>query len=183
MGVVPPARGRILFKGQPITGRRPHTIARAGISYLPETRGIFPSLSVLENLRIVAERRPGPWTVERVFEMFPKLRARASSGGNRLSGGEQQMLGIARALVLNPDLLILDEPTEGLAPLVVQDIRSHLRALKAEGLTILLVEQNFHFATDLADEVHVLGKGRVRWTGSAAEIKANHRVQGEWLGV
>ncbi len=183
MGLVPPRRGEILLKGQAITGSRPHAVARRGVAYLPETRGIFPSLSVLENLRLAAGRRPGPWDLERVLEMFPKLRERGSNGGNQLSGGEQQMLAIARALLLNPDLLILDEPTEGLAPIVVKDIQTRLRALKEAGLTILLVEQSFPFATDLADEVYVLGKGRIRWQGSSAEIQADHDVQREWLGV
>ncbi|MEM7227134.1 MAG: ATP-binding cassette domain-containing protein, partial [Pseudomonadota bacterium] len=121
MGVVPPRQGHILLRGQAITGRRPHAIARAGVSYLPETRGIFPSLSVLENLKLVASRRPGPWTLARVLEVFPILGERGAIGGNQLSGGEQQMLAIARALLLNPELLILDEPTEGLAPIIVQE--------------------------------------------------------------
>ncbi len=115
--------------------------------------------------------------------MFPQLRERGNSGANQLSGGEQQMLAIARSLLLNPELLILDEPTQGLAPLIVNDIAERLRAIKQEGLTILLVEQSFHFASDLADEVYVLGKGRIRWTGSSAAIKADHDVQRKWLGV
>ena len=183
MGVVPPRKGRILLKGVPITGRRPHAIARSGVSYLPETRGVFPSLTVLENLELVEGRRPGPWTMQRVLKMFPQLRERGSSGASQLSGGEQQMLAIARSLLLNPELLILDEPTEGLAPIIVKDIQERLRAIKQEGLTILLVEQSFRFATDLADEVYVLGKGRIRWTGSPAEIKADQEVQRNWLGV
>ncbi len=183
MGVVPPRKGQILLKGEPITGRRPHVIARSGVSYLPETRGVFPSLTVLENLELVEGRRPGPWTLKRVLEMYPQLRERGSSGASQLSGGEQQMLAIARSLLLNPELLILDEPTEGLAPIIVADIQERLRAIKHEGITILLVEQSFHFATDLADEVYVLGKGRIRWTGSSAAIKADHEVQRKWLGV
>ena len=183
MGVVPPRKGQILFKGVPITGRRPHAIARSGVSYLPETRGVFPSLTVLENLELVNGRRTGPWTMQRVLKMFPQLRERGSSGASQLSGGEQQMLAIARSLLLNPELLILDEPTEGLAPIIVKDIQERLRAIKQEGLTILLVEQSFRFATDLADQVYVLGKGRIRWTGSSTEIKADQEVQRNWLGV
>ena len=183
MGVVPPRKGQILLKGEPITGRRPHAIARSGVSYLPEHRGLFPSLTVLENLELVEGRRPGPWTLKRVLAMFPQLRERGSSGANQLSGGEQQMLAIARSLLLNPELLILDEPTQGLAPLIVKDIAERLRAIKQEGLTILLVEQSFRFATDLADQVYVLGKGRIRWSGSAAEIKSDDDVQRNWLGV
>ena len=183
MGVAPPRRGRITLKGEPITGRRPHAIARRGVSYLPETRGVFPSLSVLENLRLVEGRRPGPWTLSRVLELFPVLGERGAIGGNQLSGGEQQMLAIARALLLNPELLILDEPTEGLAPIIVQDIQAHLRAFKDQGLTTLLVEQNFRFATDLADRVAVLGKGQVRWQGAPAALRQDSAVQHRWLGV
>jgi len=183
MGVVPPRKGQILLKGEPITGRRPHAIARSGVSYLPEHRGLFPSLTVLENLELIEGRRPGPWTLKRVLEMFPQLRERGSSGANQLSGGEQQMLAIARSLLLNPELLILDEPTQGLAPIIVKDIAERLRAIKQEGITILLVEQSFRFATDLADKVYVLGKGRIRWAGSSAEIKSDDEVQSTWLGV
>ena len=183
MGVVPPRKGQILLKGEPITGLRPHAIARSGVSYLPEHRGLFPSLTVLENLELIEGRRPGPWTLKRVLEMFPQLRERGSSGANQLSGGEQQMLAIARSLLLNPELLILDEPTQGLAPIIVKDIAERLRAIKQEGITILLVEQSFRFATDLADKVYVLGKGRIRWAGSSAEIKSDDEVQSTWLGV
>ncbi len=183
MGVVPPRTGEIRLRGKPITGLRAHVIARRGVAYLPETRGIFPSLSVLENLKLVEGRRPGPWTLDRVLETFPRLRERGDNGGDQISGGEQQILAIARAMLFNPDLLILDEPTEGLAPIIVRDIRKHLHALKAEGLTILLVEQSFHFATDLADQVYVLGKGQIRWRGTSAEIKADQAAQPEWLGV
>jgi len=183
MGVLRPRRGAIAFRGQSILGARPHHIARRGISYLPETRGIFPSLTVLENLQLVAGRRPGPWSLQRVLEMFPRLAERRANGGNQLSGGEQQMLAIARSLLLNPELLILDEPTEGLAPIIVRTIHASLRAFKAEGLTILLVEQNVRFACDIADQITVLGKGRVRWQGTPAALDADRQVQREWLGV
>ncbi len=183
MGLVPAARGDIVYKGASIRDRRPHEIARTGIAYLPETRGIFPSLSVTENLNLVAGRRPGPWTLERIFEMFPLLKERRATGGTLLSGGEQQMLAIARSLLMNPDLLILDEPTEGLAPIIVHEIRDRLRELKTAGMTILLVEQNFHLVTTLADRIYVLGKGQIRWSGSAEEIRADEAVQREWLGV
>ncbi len=183
MGLVPPQRGEIICRGETITGSRPHEIARRGIVYMPETRGIFPSLSVLEHLTLVVGRRPGAWTVDRVFDLFPRLAERRDNGGQQLSGGEQQMLALARALLMNPDILLLDEPTEGLAPIIVKDIRDHLHRLKGEGLTILLVEQNFHFATTLADTVFVLGKGQIRWHGSADDIRADHEVQKRWLGV
>ena len=130
-----------------------------------------------------AGRRPGPWTVPRIFEIFPRLEARRTNGGAQLSGGEQQMLAIARTLLLNPDLLLLDEPTEGLAPIIVQDIEARLEAIKREGMTILLVEQNFRFATNLADRVYVLGKGAIQWSGSTGEILADENTQKTWLGV
>jgi branched-chain amino acid transport system ATP-binding protein len=153
---------------------------------VPETRGIFPSLSVAENLGLAA--RPGidgntSWTRERVFELFPRLRERRESGGGKLSGGEQQMLSIARALLTNPRLLILDEPTEGLAPVVVEEIEAVLRRLKTEGLSILLVEQNLGFALAFADRAAVLGKGRVRWTGAPAEFERAAEIRHRWLGL
>ncbi len=183
MGVVRTRRGSIRWQKREITQLPSHRIARLGIAYLPEERGIFPSLSVLENLTVVAGRRPGPFSLERVFELFPRLAERRNNGGTQLSGGEQQMLAIGRALLWNPDLLLLDEPTEGLAPIIVEEIQGHLHQLKEQGLTILLVEQNFRFATDLADEVYVLGRGQVRWQGSSAALKAESEVQHRWLGV
>ena len=183
MNLTPPHRGRILFNGEDLRGKRPYSLARRGISYMPETRGIFPSLSVLENLTLVENRRPGLWTLDRIFEMFPRLYQRRGNGGSQISGGEQQMLSIARALLLNPVLLILDEPTEGLAPIIVKEIRDTLQQLKRDGLTLLLVEQNFHFATHLADDVYVLGKGQVQWQGSVSELIANTELQHSWLGV
>jgi len=165
MGIVPPRRGSIRFEG--------------------ETRGIFPSLSVNENLTLAdnAARRDSAWTLERVFELFPQLYERRSAGGTMLSGGEQQMLSIARALLMNPQLLILDEPTEGLAPVIIERISEQLAELKAAGDTMLLVEQNYAFAVSLADQVYILGKGQVRWQGSAAELHEAETVTQTWLGV
>ncbi len=183
MGLTPARRGRVVFDGEEITQRRTQWIARRGLSFLPETRGIFPSLSVEENLAIAAGRRPGPWTLERIYRLFPRLDERRAQGGGVLSGGEQQMLAIARALLLNPELLILDEPTEGLAPVIVREVQRHLQAVKDEGLTILLVEQSFHFATALADTAYVLGKGRVQWQGASAALVADTEVQKAWLGI
>ncbi len=183
IGLTPPKKGTVYLKGEETTGRKPHTMARLGVSYMPETRGIFPSLSVYENLALAAGRRPGPWTIDRVFEIFPRLEARHANGGAQLSGGEQQMLAIGRALLLNPDLLLLDEPTEGLAPIIVQDIQERLEDIKRAGMTILLVEQNFHFATSLADRVYVLGKGAIQWSGTTQEILADEKTQKTWLGV
>jgi branched-chain amino acid transport system ATP-binding protein len=187
MGILAPRTGRIRFAGTDIAGASPQRIARAGLGYVPETRGIFASLSVLENLTVAARgaaEAPGePWTLDRVFTLFPRLHERRHSGGTRLSGGEQQMLAIARALLTNPRLLLLDEPTEGLAPIVVDGIEQVLRQLKSTGLSILLVEQNLPFALAFADAVAVLGKGQVRWTGTPADFAAAEAVKHRWLGL
>ena len=184
MGVAAPRSGRILFNGVELTALAPYRIARQGISYVPENRGIFPSLSVLENLTLAQSRRnAGAWSLERVFEVFPRLHERRDIGGAQLSGGEQQMLSIARALLLNPRLLILDEPTEGLAPLPVEEIRSVLEKLKRDGVTMLLVEQNYPFATSLANRLYVLGKGRIRWQGTVRQFASAAEVKHTWLGV
>ncbi len=187
MGILAPRAGRIRFAGDDIAGAPPHRIARAGLGYVPETRGVFPSLSVLENLTVAA--RPGAmaggsdWSLERVFALFPRLYERRHGSGGRLSGGEQQMLAIARALLTNPLLLLLDEPTEGLAPIVIDDVERVLRQLKSTGLAILLVEQNLAFALAFADEVAVLGKGQVRWSGTPAEFARAEDVKRRWLGL
>jgi branched-chain amino acid transport system ATP-binding protein len=185
IGIVRPRSGRIVFAGGEIAGQASYRIARGGIGYVPETRGIFPSLTVLENLTLAARRSPAAngWTLERVYALFPRLAERRASGGATLSGGEQQMLSIARALLTNPRLLLLDEPTEGLAPLIVAEIEAVLSGLKAEGLAILLVEQKLDFALAFADAIAVLGKGRIRWTGTPAEFAAADEVKHAWLGV
>ncbi|QEW23648.1 LIV-I protein F (plasmid) [Marinibacterium anthonyi] len=185
MGLLPLRAGTVTFEGAPISAR-PFDVAKSGIAYVPETRDIFPSLSVRENLEITAKRfRAGPdgWTIERVVELFPRLGERMQNGGAELSGGEQQMLAIARALLMNPRLLILDEPTEGLAPIIVKLIHDKLQELKAEGLSMIIVEQNFGFATSLADDVVVVGKGQIVWTGSADGIRNDQEAQHTWLGV
>jgi branched-chain amino acid transport system ATP-binding protein len=185
MGLLPMRGGQILFDGKPIAAR-PFDIARAGIAYVPETRDIFPSLTVRENLEIAAKRfsdKEGRWTVARVIDLFPRLGERLDNGGMQLSGGEQQMLAIARGLLMNPRLLILDEPTEGLAPIIVKLIHDKLQDLKKVGLSMIIVEQNFGFATSLADDVVVVGKGQVVWNGSAAQIRADEATQHTWLGV
>jgi branched-chain amino acid transport system ATP-binding protein len=184
MGLVARRRGRVVLDGRRLDRRPAHARARAGLAYVPETRGVFPSLTVLENLTVAARKAPGKgWTLETVLELFPFLAERAESGGGALSGGEQQMLAIARALLGNGRVLLLDEPTEGLAPAVVREIERLLGRLKQEGLTILLVEQNLAVATRLADRVLVLGKGRLRWQGEQAEFAAAEEVRRTWLGV
>jgi branched-chain amino acid transport system ATP-binding protein len=182
MGLLPLRDGQITLDGQAMP-KRPYDIAKAGIAYVPETRDIFPSLTVRENLEIASKRFDGPWTMDRVLELFPRLGERLDNGGTQLSGGEQQMLAIARALLMNPRLLILDEPTEGLAPIIVKLIHDKLMELKREGLSMVLVEQNFGFATSLADDVVVVSKGQVVWTGTAEEIRADAEAQHRWLGV
>jgi branched-chain amino acid transport system ATP-binding protein len=184
MGLTPPARGRVLWKTRDIRGRAPYRVARQGLGFVPEDRRIFSELSVWENLDVAARRaRPGGWTVERVYDLFPKLLELRDRQGGFLSGGEQQMLTIARTLMGNPELLLLDEPSEGLAPLVVEHLREQIARLKREGLTILLAEQNVEFSLDLADRVYVLEKGRVRYEGSAAEFRADDRIRQQYLAL
>jgi branched-chain amino acid transport system ATP-binding protein len=178
MGLTPPSRGRIRWKGRELRGLAPHQIANAGIGFVPEDRRIFAELTVWENLDVAARRpRAGGWTVERVYELFPKLAELADRQGGFLSGGEQQMLTIARTLMGNPELLMLDEPSEGLAPLVVESLRERIGELKREGLTLLLAEQSVEFSLALADRVYVLEKGSVRFEGSAAAFRADRSIQ------
>jgi branched-chain amino acid transport system ATP-binding protein len=185
MQMARPRRGRVVFDGRDLAGLATYQVARSRIAFVQETRAIFPSLTVEENLAIAvrpAEEGEG-WTVPRIFADFPNLNERRRNGGAQLSGGEQQMLAMARALVANPRLLLLDEPSEGLAPLIVRQIAEIIAKLKQAGMTMLLVEQNFALATELADQIVVLGKGRVRWTGTSAELRAADEVRQTWLGV
>ncbi len=184
MGYLAPRPGRIEFEGRDIGGWAPHRVSRAGIGFVPQERGIFPSLTVRENLTTTARRgEGGRWTLERVHELFPRLKERDRNLGFQLSGGEQQMLSIARALMLNPTLLLLDEPSEGLAPLIVREIVEVLRTLKREGLAVLLIEQNLRAALDLGDRHYVLSKGQVCFTGTGAELEGNERVLRDYLSV
>ena len=178
MGLTPPSAGRIRFKSRDITGWPPYRIARAGIGFVPEDRRIFAELSVWENLDVAqrAAARRGRWTIDAVFELFPVLAALRERQGGYLSGGEQQMLTIARTLMGNPELLLLDEPSEGLAPLVVETLRVKIGELKAQGLTILLAEQGVEFSLALADRVCVLEKGTARYSGSAAALKSDRAL-------
>jgi branched-chain amino acid transport system ATP-binding protein len=185
MGLTPPSAGRVLWKGRDITGWPPYRVARAGIGFVPEDRRIFADLTVAENLDVAARgtREAPGWTVERVYDVFPPLRELADRRGGYLSGGEQQMLTIARTLMGSPELLLLDEPSEGLAPLVVDHLADQILGLKRQGLTILLAEQNVSFSVALADRVYVLEKGRIRYQGPAAELRADEALRQELLGL
>jgi branched-chain amino acid transport system ATP-binding protein len=184
IGLTPPRRGRVVWKGREVTGRPPYQIARAGIGFIPEDRRIFADLTVWENLDVASRGgRNGGWTVERVFSLFPNLRELVDRQGGFLSGGEQQMLTIARTLMGNPELLLLDEPSEGLAPLVVEHLKEQIARLKQEGLTILLAEQNVGFSLDLADRVYVLEKGHIRFEGTAREFRDNDTIRQQYLAL
>ena len=185
VGFVSPRRGQILFKGQDITHRPSYVIASMGMGLVPQGRRLFPDLTVLENITLAARSSNGhpQWTLERIYELFPVLKARAHHNARQLSGGEQQMVAIARALMTNPDLLLMDEPSEGLAPLLVREIGRVLLELKAQGLSILLVEQNLPLATRVADWAYVMNKGRIVFEGTPAELLANEEVKTKYLGV
>jgi branched-chain amino acid transport system ATP-binding protein len=176
-----PARGTITFEGTDLAGLDAFQVARRGIGLVPEGRRIFGNLSVRENL--VATARPGPWTLARAYALFPHLRERAGQPGRTLSGGEQQMLAIARALMTNPRLLLLDEATEGLAPLIRREIWRAIGQLKTEGLALLLVDKNLRDLLPLADHCVVLEKGRSVWTGPPADLAADRELQDRYLGV
>jgi branched-chain amino acid transport system ATP-binding protein len=182
MGLVAPHAGRVLFKGEAITGQPPFLVARRGIAYVPATRGIFSALTALENLEIVRAKRGG-WDPEEVFRRFPRLAELKRRRGRFLSGGEQQMLAIGRALVTGPELILLDEPSQGLAPLIVEAVLGMLRELKQEGMSLLLVEQNVEMALELADRVCVLDQGRLVFEGLPADLRANEQVTLSYLGL
>jgi branched-chain amino acid transport system ATP-binding protein len=186
MGLTPPTAGRVLWKGTDITSWAPYRVARAGLGFVPEDRRIFADLSVWENLDVAARVAGGAshgWSVERVFDLFPKLRELRNRQGGFLSGGEQQMLTIARTLMGNPELLLLDEPSEGLAPIVVDHLGDQIGRLKREGLTILLAEQGVEFSLALADRVYVLEKGQIRWSGPATQLRADEALRHELLAL
>jgi branched-chain amino acid transport system ATP-binding protein len=182
MGLTAPKSGVISFDGKPIRGLPSYRIAQSGIGLVPEGRQVFPNLTVRENL-VATARRHGAWTLERVYALFPQLKARQGNYGNQLSGGEQQMLAIGRALMTDPRLLILDEATEGLAPLIRTEIYRSIAQLKAEGLSILVIDKDVRALSKIADRHYVLEKGRVVWSGSSAELTANAELQHRYLGV
>ena len=186
MGMVRPTAGQVLLEGTDLAGREAYQIARAGLGYVPEERRIFSELTVRENLSV--GRRPAvpglrPWTEERLYGLFPALGAMQNRPGGRMSGGEQQMLSIARTLMGNPRLLLLDEPSEGLAPVVVQRMAQAVRQLKAEGLSILLAEQNLYFAHAVADRAVIIEQGRIRWEGGMVELLNDESTYQQYLSL
>ena len=187
MGLTPPRSGRIALDGREIGGMAPFRVARLGLGFVPEDRRVFPNLTVHENLEVArrtwADGGTNPWTEARVFELFPVLRERRAQLGGTLSGGEQQMLTIARTLMGNPRILLLDEPSEGLAPLVVDSLRAQLGRLKQSGLTMVLTEQNVRFVSELGDRVYILEKGMVRWHSTMREFLASDEVRQAYLAV
>jgi branched-chain amino acid transport system ATP-binding protein len=185
MGLTPPRKGSIKFNGTELVGLPPNQISRTGIGLVPQGRMIFPSLSVTENLTMAARTgdKQDPWTLEKVYETFPRLKERGKNKGNLLSGGEQQMLTIARALMTNPELIMLDEPSEGLAPIVVQEVYRIIEKLKAAGQSILLVEQDFGMAMSVADYAYIMSKGSIVHSSEPQELIDNETVKTQYLGV
>ena len=181
-GLTPPRKGAIRYKGRDIAGLEPHRISRSGIALVPETRGIFSYLSAGENLSI-AERKGSRWQMAAVLERFPSLKQRLGNKGHQLSGGEQQMLALARALLTGPELLLLDEPSQGLAPMVVSSVMSTIRELKAERVSMLLIEQNAEMALALADRVYVIDHGTVVFKGTPERLRGDAQVTATYLGV
>ena len=186
LGIQPVWRGDIRWKGQPVDRWPPHRIARQGVGLVPEGRQIFPNLTVRENLIATAVARPGrlaPWDYARVVRLFPRLAERANNFGNQLSGGEQQMLAIGRALMTYPELLVLDEASEGLSPLIRQEIWNALATVRAEGMSILVIDKNLRPLLELCDRHLILEKGRVVWSGSSADLRADHEAQRKYLSA
>jgi branched-chain amino acid transport system ATP-binding protein len=187
MSLAQASAGSIRFNGSDLVGRAPYEIARLGVGYVPDDRLIFPDLTVRENLEIAIKQgaagAPAAWTVERIYELFPVLAPLDARLGGYLSGGEQQMLTIGRTLMGNPSLLLLDEPVEGVAPVVVQELTRQIKRLKTMGLTILFAEQNMHFATQISDRAYVIEKGHIRYQGTMGELVANEEVKAKYLMI
>ena len=186
MGLVKIKSGLIIFDGNHVQNKPPYKVARTGIGLVPEGRQIFPNLSVYENLEATSSNRyknSNPWTLNRVLQLFPRLNDRLKNMGNQLSGGEQQMLAIGRALMTNPRLLILDEATEGLAPLIKKEIWNCLKDLKSSGQSILVVDKNIKALTDLADRHYIMEKGKIVWIGDSSKLNSNKEIQHRYLGI
>jgi branched-chain amino acid transport system ATP-binding protein len=186
IGLTPPQTGEVTFRGERISGLRPYQICRRGVGFVPEDRRCFPDLTVRENLEVAVRREKetsSPWTVEKVYSLFPRLKERERNLGTQLSGGEQQMLTIARTLMTNPDLLLLDEPSEGLAPLIVALLAEMILKIRAEGVTVLLAEQNLHFCAKVADRGYVIDKGSVKYEGKMADLLGNEEIKEKYLAV
>ena len=186
IGLTPPQTGEVIFKGERISGMRAFRICRKGVGFVPEDRRCFPDLTVRENLEVAVRREKqtsSPWTVEKVYSLFPRLQERERNLGTQLSGGEQQMLTIARTLMTNPDLLLLDEPSEGLAPLIVTLLAEMILKIRAEGVTVLLAEQNLHFCAKVADRGYVIDKGSVMYEGKMSDLLGNEEIKEKYLAV
>ena len=189
MGLVQPKEGRISFNGEELIGKAPYMIARRGVGYVPEDRRIFKSLTVHENLTIGMKRPQNGneqnqgWTTEKVYALFPRLKDRQNNKGAYISGGEQQMLTVARTLMANPELILIDEPTEGLAPLIIQDVLAMLSTIRKAGVTILMVEQNFKAAVKVADRFYVMGKGQIVFEGGLEKLMAKEDIRRDYLEV
>jgi len=179
MGINATWAGRIEFLGTDVTNASPHTVSRLGLGYVPEGRGIFPNLTVYENLAMSA--RPGHWTLERVYKLFPRLKERSSNWGHQLSGGEQQMLAIGRALLLNPSMIMLDEVMEGLAPLIQQEIWSCLDLIRNDGIAILVIDKNIRALIRLAQRHYVIQKGEICWSGTSQELEQNRAALDRYI--
>ncbi len=187
MGLVKPRSGQVIFRGKDVAGYPPYKVAKAGIGYVPEERRIFPNLSVLENLNMGVKAgkvgKDNGWGLDRIFEHFPLLKMRSNSKGSHLSGGEQQMLAIGRTLMGNPDVLMVDEPTEGLSPILVKEVRDMVADINNEGVSILLVEHNFKMAMSLADRLYLMGKAHIGFTGNVQELGDHPEIKAKYLEV
>jgi branched-chain amino acid transport system ATP-binding protein len=186
IGLTPPQSGEVIFRGERVSGLRAFRICRKGIGFVPEDRRCFPDLTVRENLEVAIRREKettAPWTIEKIYALFPRLQEREKNLGSQLSGGEQQMLTIARTLMTNPEVLLLDEPSEGLAPLVVALLADMILQIRKEGVTVLLAEQNLHFCAKVADRGYVIDKGSVKYEGTMSDLLADEEVKEKYLAV
>jgi branched-chain amino acid transport system ATP-binding protein len=186
IGLTAPLSGEVVFGGLRLNGLRPYQICRKGIGFVPEDRRCFPDLSVRENLEVVARREKetaSPWTIDKVYSIFPRLREREKNLGSQLSGGEQQMLTIGRTLMTNPELLLLDEPSEGLAPLIVKTLAEMILEIRREGVTVLLAEQNLHFCARVSDRGYVIDKGSLKYGGKMSDLMADEQIKETYLAV